>query len=142
MIFILCLSLYICSLSIHLNYISEKFFINANRFFFIFKYLGCKINSNKLKSNGGFYFTLFLLIIQIFLSIFHFILFKQEKIDSIQSNPPKIKNEKPEIEENENTTENDIDEKNKITKRNRGQKSNDILNIEEISINETQFFKF
>ena len=105
-----------------------------------FKYLGCKINSNKLKSNGGFYFTLFLLIIQIFLSIFYFLTFKQEKIDFNQSNPPiKIK-EKPRIEENEDySSGQSIDEINKSTKRNQNHKA---LNIDEININEAQFFKF
>ena len=106
-----------------------------------FKYLGCKINSNKLKSNGGFYFTFLLLIIQIFLSIFSFILFKQEKNNSNPSNPPIKIRKKPEIKGNEDSSEIYINENNKIIQRNKCQQSNDILNIEDININETQFFQ-
>ncbi len=37
LIFILSLSFYICSLSIHQNYISEKYFTDKNRILFEFK---------------------------------------------------------------------------------------------------------
>ena len=52
-----------------------------------FKYLGCKLESKKLKSNGGFYFSLILLIMQIFLSILYFVMDKNQ-IKTVQSNPP------------------------------------------------------
>ena len=103
-----------------------------------FKYLGCKISSNKLKTNGGFYFTLMLLIIQIFLSIFYFILFKKDKISSNLNNPPiKIK-EKPEIEENDDSSKEKYIDKT----RNKFENSNENLNIGEINIMEKKFFEF
>ena len=52
-----------------------------------FKYLGCKLESKKLKSNGGFYFSLILLIMQIFLSILYFVMDKKQ-IKAVQRNPP------------------------------------------------------
>ena len=45
-----------------------------------------------------------LLIIQIFLSIFYFILFKKDKISPNINNPPKNTKEKPEIEENDDSS--------------------------------------
>ena len=70
LIFILCLSLYICSLSIHQNYISEKFFTNDNRISFIFK-------------NQFLSIFIFTLISFIFYYIIYYVLYSIEKIKTI-----------------------------------------------------------